>query len=364
MYLEHIADKALSGKDLELGEIVELYTYYPPNKLLSLANDIRFYVIPKREVSWQIDRNVNYTNVCISGCTFCNFHCRLSQKDRAFTTTPREYKAKIEEMVSMGGDQLLLQGGLHPHYDITFFESLFGLIKGIMPEIKLNALGPPEIHHIAKISKISVEETLSRLIKAGLTTLPGAGAEILSDRVRKIISPGKPGTNEWLSVMECAHSLGIGTTATMVYGHIETVEERIRHLLLLRELQKRKGDTNPGFRAFICWPMQTKGTKLAQQFNLKNPSSLEHLKMIAISRIALNNIPHIQVSWLTIGTELAKIALHCGADDMGSVMIEENVVSSAGASFRLTPQEMERVIKDAGFDPWLRSQEYTRRSLQ
>lgn len=354
-----IIDKALEGKELTLKEALFLYNHIPVTTLLSIGNSIRFKKIPERKVSWQIDRNINYTNVCISACTFCNFHCTLSQKERSYTTGIEEYKAKIDHLLKEGGNQLLLQGGLHPHYGIDFYEQLFKELKKHYPSLKLNALGPPEVAHIARLSKLSIKETLERLITAGLDSLPGAGAEILSDRVRKIISPAKPSVNSWKEVMECAHSLGLGTTATMVYGHIETIEERIEHLFILRDIQNKKNIESPGFTAFIAWPMQLKGTKLGELYNIQETSAIEHLKMVALSRIILYNIPHIQASWLTIGKEIAKIALHSGADDMGSIMIEENVVSSAGATNRLNKESMQKTIREAGFEPWLRNQDYT-----
>ncbi len=354
-----ILNKALTGKDLSLQESLFLYDKVPLPVLFDTANRLRQKIIPGNSVSWQIDRNVNYTNVCISKCKFCTFHCTLSQKEKAFTTSESEYRLKIEELIAYGGDQLLLQGGLHPQYDIHFYENLFSTLKIIYPQIKLNALGPPEVYHIAKRSNLTIKDTLIRLRDSGLTSLPGAGAEILSDRVRNIVSPGKPGVNAWSEVIMCAHSLNIPTTATMVYGHIETIEERINHLLLIREIQNKKPKNHIGFTAFICWPMQTKGTKLSEEFVTITPSAVENLKMIAISRIVLNNIPHIQASWLTMGKDTAKLALHCGADDMGSVMMEENVVSSTGLRYTMSKEEMVRTIKEAGFDPWLRNQDYS-----
>jgi len=363
MFQNSLFNKAFTGGNLSLEEGMKLYESVPVGGLLSLANQIRFKHNPKREVSWQIDRNVNYTNICISGCIFCNFHCTLSQKEKSYTTSSEEYRHKIEELHKLGGDQLLLQGGLHPNYDIAYYENLFKELKSIDPNLKLNALGPPEVSHIAKLSKLTIKQTLERLVAAGLDTLPGAGAEILSERVRKILSPGKPNSKQWEDVMREAHKLGIGTTATMVYGHIETVQERIQHLILLRDIQAVKPEGAPGFRAFICWPMQTESTKLGERFEIEPLSPIEHLKMVAISRIILNNIPHIQASWLTIGKETAQLGLHSGADDMGSVMIEENVVSSAGATVSMNAEQMQKTIREAGFEPWMRNQDYTPRSF-
>ena len=363
MTLNTLYTKALSLSNLTIDEGVRLFNETPPSQLFSLAQKIRFAKIPEKRVSWQIDRNINYTNVCISGCLFCNFHCKLSDKERSYTINSQELEEKIKHLRQLGGDQILLQGGLHPHYDISYYEKLLKTIKSIDPSIKLNAFGPPEISHIARLSSLTIEETLTRLIDAGLNTLPGAGAEILTDRVRKQLSPGKPTTSQWLEVMEIAHKMGLGTTATMVYGHIETIEERVDHLIKIRDLQSKRPKESPGFRAFICWPMQTEGTKLVERYETREISIVEHLKMVAISRIVLNNIAHIQASWLTTGRETGMLALHSGADDMGSIMIEENVVSSAGAEHKLDSAEMVNTIKEAGFEPWLRDQDYNPRVL-
>lgn len=359
MNIESISLKISSGSAVTAEEALFLYSDINPSQLFALAQQVRFRHNPQKRVSWQIDRNINYSNVCISGCLFCNFHCKVSDKDHSWETTHEEYKQKIDELFARGGDQVLLQGGLHPNFDITYYEDLFRMLKSINPLLKLNALGPPEVWHIARISKLSIKETLRRLVDAGLDSLPGAGAEILDDSIRKKISPAKPSAHAWLEVMKEAHKMGLGTTATMVYGHIETVEQRIEHLIALRNLQSEKPQGVPGFRAFIGWPMQTKGTKLGELHSIEPLTPVEHLKMIALARIILYNIPHIQVSWLTIGKELAKVALHCGADDMGSIMIEENVVSSTGSGYRSDEEEMQRVIKEAGFEPWLRNQDYT-----
>lgn len=361
MKYDTLASEVISGKDISAEEALFLYNECTPQQLFELADTVRYKLNPFKRVSWQIDRNINYTNICISGCLFCNFHCMVSDKENSWETTLEEYKVKIDELFARGGDQVLLQGGLHPNFDINYYEKLFKQLKAINPLLKLNALGPPEVWHIARISKLSVKEVIDRLIAAGLDSLPGAGAEILDDSVRRIISPAKPSADAWIEVMKTAHRAGLGSTATMVYGHIESVGQRIDHLIKLRDLQNERPEGTPGFRAFIAWPMQTKGTKLRQLYDIKPVSPVEHLKMVAISRIVLNNIPHIQVSWLTIGKPLAKIALHSGADDMGSIMIEENVVSSAGAAYRSDEEELQTAIKEAGFEPWLRNQDYTPR---
>ena len=272
------------------------------------------------------------------------------------------FKSKISTLKNMGGDQLLLQGGLHPKYDINYYKNLFQELKKIDPDLKLNALGPPEIAHIARLSKMSIENTLKELINSGLDTLPGAGAEILDDSIRKIISPAKPSAKEWIDVMKCAHKLGMSTTATMVYGHIENNEQRMQHLITLRDIQHQKPSGVIGFRAFICWPMQVKGTKLFDLYpNIEKQTPADYLRMIAMSRIILHNIDHIQTSWLTVGKDTAQVTLHCGADDMGSIMIEENVVSSAGARNSFDAIGIQNAIKEAGFTPWLRDQQYNPR---
>ncbi|MBR1539300.1 MAG: CofH family radical SAM protein [Bacteroidales bacterium] len=355
-------------------EALRLYREAPLEELSAMADAERYRLVPERRVSYQIDRNVNYTNVCLSGCKFCNFHCRPDEPEKAYTLAFEDYLPKIAEMKALGGDQLLLQGGLHPKYDINWYETLFHRLKEAEPSLRLNALGPPEIAHIARISHLTYRDVLLRLREAGLDTLPGAGAEILSDRVRRFLSPAKPTADQWLEVMREAHRLGMSTTATMVYGHIETLEERIEHLLALRALQDCRPAGTPGFRAFICWPMQLAGTELEQlaaedrlpagitlpgEPRRWNPDE-EFLRTVAIARLVLDNVNHIQASWLTVGLEMGLRALCAGADDMGSIMIEENVVSAAGARNLL--QEGERTlrgaIESAGFEPWLRDQCY------
>ena len=366
-------------------EALRLYREAPMEELCARAQAERWRHVPERRVSYQIDRNVNYTNVCLSGCKFCNFHCRPDEPEKAYTLAFADYLPKIAELRALGGDQLLLQGGLHPKYGIDWYETLFRRLKETEPSLRLNALGPPEIAHIARISKLSYRDVLVRLRAAGLDTLPGAGAEILCDRVRRFLSPAKPTAQQWLDVMGEAHRLGMSTTATMVYGHIETLEERIDHLLALRALQDRLPSyldvtpgsdpgSIPGFRAFICWPMQLAGTelrRLADAGRLPDGISLpgeprrwspdeEFLRTVAIARLVLDNVDHIQASWLTVGLETGVRALEAGADDMGSIMIEENVVSAAGSHHLLSngEQTLRAAIESAGFTPWLRDQEY------
>ncbi len=357
MEVKTLFDKALALKPLTLEEGLFLYLNAPTNELLFVGSELRKIHVPGNKVTWQIDRNVNITNVCVSGCKFCNFHCNLAD-DSAFITSIGEYKLKIDELQRYGGDQLLLQGGLHPKLGLDFYTSLFSEIKEMFPNIKLHALGPPEVAYIAKLEKMSYREVLLALIDSGLDSLPGAGAEILVDRVRKGISPGKPDSQAWLDVMAEAHALRLVTSATMMIGHIETMEERIEHLIKLRELQAKKPVDAPGFLNFIVWTFQGKGTKLESQGVSYTVSPEEYIRTIAICRIMLNNIKHIQASWLTVGKDTAQVCLHAGANDFGSIMIEENVVSSAGANNRMDSYGIQKAIVDAGYIPQLRNQKY------
>ncbi len=357
MNAETLYNKALALDNLSFDEALHLYREAPLQELLSIANTLRYKHVPGNEVTWQIDRNVNITNVCVSGCRFCNFHCGL-HSDRAYITSPDEYSEKIEAMLALGGDQLLLQGGLHPKLGIDFYTDLFRELKKRHPQVKLHALGPPEIAHIAKVSSLDAETVLRKLIDAGLDSLPGAGAEILDNDIRKRISPGKCPADRWLEVMEAAHRLGLATSATMMYGHVEGPEHRIAHLIKLRDTQKKVPPGHCGFLAFIAWPYCGKGTVLEKEGVEENNSPLGYLRLIAISRIVLNNIRNIQASWLTVGRETAQAALHGGANDMGSIMIEENVVSSAGASNSFDAAGIQQAIREAGFTPRLRDQKY------
>lgn len=357
MNFDPIYERALSLDPLSLEEGVMLYEQAPTSELMYLAWQIRQKIHPGNIVTWMIDRNINITNICISGCKFCNFHRKINGKD-TYTTTFEAYRTKIEAMLQLGGNQLLIQGGMHPEYGLAFYTDLFSRLKSEFPEVRLHALGPPEIVHIARKERMTYREVLEKLIESGLESLPGAGAEILCDRVRKQISPGKASTSEWLGVMAVAHQLGMVTSATMMFGHIETMRERIAHLIYLRDLQSKKPISAPGFMAFILWPIMSEGTELAKLTKMSPILPIEYIRTIAVSRIILNNILNIQASWLTVGKETAHVSLHAGANDLGSIMIEENVVSAAGASFKLSAVEMQRTITEAGFQPRLRSQDY------
>ncbi len=350
--------KALALEFLSLEEGLKLYREAPTAELMQVAFEIRRKLVPGNEVTWMIDRNVNITNVCISQCKFCNF-CRVSKDDDAYITTIDEYKTKIDDMLVLGGDQLLLQGGMHPTLGLDFYVDLFRNLKQYYPSVKLHSLGPPEIHYLAKKEGISYRETLTALMDAGLDSLPGAGAEILSDRVRKIVSPAKATTAEWLDVMREAHKLNLPTSATMMFGHIETDEERIAHLLHFRQVQSEKPQGSHGFIAFIPWPFQDEHTVLRNKMGIINSVTPEdYIRLIAISRIMLPNIPNIQSSWLTVGKQTAQITLHGGANDFGSIMIEEHVVSAAGANHAFDANGIRQAIREAGFTPKRRNQKY------
>lgn len=354
--------KASGGEEISLDEALDAYLNAPAAELAAAADAVRRQKVPDPQVvTWQIDRNVNITNVCVSGCKFCNFHCKPHQNERAYITSVEEYSRKIEETIALGGDQLLLQGGLHPGLDITFYEELFRELKSLYPQIKLHALGPPEVAHIARISSLDHSTVLRRLMAAGLDSLPGAGAEILDNEVRRRISPGKASADLWLEIMWEAHRLGLSTSATMMYGHVETPRQRMEHLIKLRDLQALRPQGTPGFVAFIPWIFRGAGTVLEKEGVVTDFSPLEYLRMIAISRLVLNNITNIQASWLTVGKAVAQMALNSGANDMGSIMIEENVVSSAGAHNSFDADGIQQAIREAGFTPRLRDQKYNYR---
>lgn len=358
--------KAVAGGELSFAEAMALWNEAPLAELMAAADAVRRRMHPDGVVTWQIDRNVNITNVCVSGCKFCSFHCRLADRDRAYITSREEYRTKIGQMLALGGEQLLLQGGLHPRLGVEWYEELFGWLKSEFPNVKLHALGPPEIAHIARVSGFSAEaegyrSVLERLMRAGLDSLPGAGAEILDNDIRRRISPGKCSADTWMEVMRVAHGLGLCTSATMMYGHVERPEHRILHLLKIRDLQSLRREGTPGFLAFIAWPYQGRGTVLEGEEGLSGGAdAAEFLRVVAVSRLVLNNVPNIQASWLTTGLPAAQMALHGGANDMGSIMIEENVVSATDFAGRTTIDgaRMREAIRGAGFTPRLRNQRY------
>jgi cyclic dehypoxanthinyl futalosine synthase len=361
--IDSLYDKALDHGFLSVSEGMELFLHAPTAGLMDAANRLRMQYHSDGKVTWIIDRNVNTTNVCIANCKFCNFY-RIPGHEESYITTIDEYRQKIEETFRYGGEQLLLQGGHHPDLGLKYYTELFRELKKLYPTLKLHALGPPEIAHITKLEGSSHTEVLKSLKEAGLDSLPGAGAEILSDRVRRLISRGKCTGREWLDVMRAAHQLRITTSATMMFGHVETLEERFQHLVWLREVQEEKPADVKGFIAFIPWPFQDENTILKRIKGIRNHvSGEEYIRMLAISRLMLPNIPNIQASWLTVGKEIAQVCLHAGANDFGSIMIEENVVSAAGAPHRFTSQGIQDAIREAGFVPQLRNQQYEYREV-
>ena len=369
MELNDLYSKALRFEFLTVAEGIFLFENAPLTQLMFVANELRKKQVPHGKVTWQIDRNVNTTNVCIANCKFCNFY-RIPGHAEAYITDIDTYKKKIEETIKFGGDQLLLQGGHHPELGLGFYVDLFRQLKSLYPNIKLHTLGPPEVAHITKLSagpggeKSTYREVLMALKEAGMDSLPGAGAEILTDRVRRLISKGKCGAQEWLDIMHEAHKLNITTSATMMFGHVETLQERFEHLVKLREVQSRKPEHAKGFLAFIPWTFQDVDTLLAKIRGVHNlTTSEEYIRMIAISRIMLPNIKNIQASWLTVGKAVAQLCLQAGANDFGSIMIEENVVSAAGAPHRFTSTTIQEAIKEAGFEPQLRNQQYEWREI-
>ena len=364
MQTDKLLTRALNLEFLSIEEGVFLFENAALTDLMFTANEIR--KIKKGDnkiVTWQIDRNANTTNVCIANCKFCNFY-RIPGHAESYITSIDTYKKKIEELFRYGGDQLLLQGGHHPDLGLSFYTNLFKELKSLYPNLKLHSLGPPEIAHITKLEKSTHTEVLKALMEAGLDSLPGAGAEILNDRVRRLISKGKCNGREWLDVMRAAHQLNLTTSATMMFGHVETIYERFEHLVLLRQVQSEKPKDAKGFLAFIPWPFQDEDTLLQRLKNIRNHvSSEEYIRMLALSRIMLPNIENIQASWLTVGKETAQLCLEAGANDFGSIMIEENVVSAAGAPHRFTYKTIQKAIEEAGYTPQLRGQQYNFREL-
>lgn len=349
MQLETVIDKVATGGRVSDNDYLFLEKEADLHQLGFLADTVRRTKHPERQVTYVIDRNINYTDICISACKFCAFFKPPEDKN-GYLITFDELAEKIRETQALGGTQILLQGGLHPGQPLTYYEEMVSFIKAT--GIHIHGFSPPEIIHFANISGLPVKKVLQRLIAAGLDSIPGGGAEILSDRVRQLTAPRKCTADQWLDVMEEAHNQGLRTTATMMFGHVETKEERLEHLRRLRQLQ----DRTHGFTAFIPWPFQPRNTVLA---DVEKTTALEYLRMLALSRIYLDNFDNIQASWVTQGPKIAQIALSFGANDFGSTMIEENVVAAAGISFRLSEQEIRRLVTDAGFLPMQRLMDYT-----
>ena len=363
MNLSRLYQKALDLEFLSVEEGMYLFEHAPLAALSFVANELRKKQVPHGKVTWIIDRNMNTTNVCVANCKFCNFY-RIPGHPDSYITDLETYRQKIEETFRYGGEQLLLQGGHHPELGLDYYTTLFRQLKDMFPALKLHALGPPEVAHICKVSKVSHREALLALKEAGMDSMPGPGAEILDDRVRRLISKGKCGALEWLDIMHEAHNIGLTTTATMMFGHVETIRERFEHLEKIRAVQAKRPEGAKGFVAFIPWTFQDVDTLLKKIRRAKNDTTPEeYIRMIAMSRIMLPNIQNIQASWLTVGKATAQLCLHAGANDFGSIMIEENVVSAAGAPHRFTAEGIQKAIREAGFEPQLRNQQYEFREM-
>jgi cyclic dehypoxanthinyl futalosine synthase len=345
-----LAEKVLNGGRLSAAEALQLYRHAPTHLLGRLADTVRARKHPEGHVTYIIDRNVNYTNVCVAKCNFCAFYREVGASD-GYVLAFDEIFRKIDETIAVGGNQLLLQGGHNPDLPIEWYEDLFRAIKGRYPEFKLHALSPPEVLHISRLAQIAVPAVIARLVAAGLDSIPGGGAEILVDRVRKLLHCyGKATSDEWIDVMRHAHRAGLRTTATMMYGTVERDEERIEHMMRLRDLQDETG----GFTAFITWSFQPEYTDRGGI----EATGVEYLRTLAIARLVLDNFDNMQASWVTQGGKVGQLSLAFGANDMGSVMIEENVVRAAGASYCMDEVEIVENIEDAGFIAKRRNMHY------
>jgi cyclic dehypoxanthinyl futalosine synthase len=351
-----IAAKVRGGGRLSRTEALELYTQAPTPLLGQLADEIRTRLHPGNVVTYIIDRNVNYTNVCIARCNFCAFYRPVGSSE-GYVLGFDEIFRKIDETIALGGVQLLLQGGHNPDLPLAWYEDLFRAVKERYPAFRLHALSPPEVIHLSRLSRLPVPEVIDRLVACGLDSIPGGGAEILVDRVRRLLNCyGKATADEWLGVMRHAHRAGLRTTATMMYGTVETVEERLEHLFRLRELQDESAGSGApaGFTAFITWSYQPDHTELGGA----EATAVEYLRTLAIARLVLDNFDNLQASWVTQGGKVGQLSLAFGANDMGSVMIEENVVRAAGASYCMDEIEIVRNIENAGFAAKRRNMHY------
>ena len=350
MSIQQLAEKVAAGGRVDRAEALELYRHAPTTLLGRLADGIRARKHPSRTVTYIIDRNVNYTNLCVARCNFCAFYRTVGSPD-GYVLGFDEILSKIQETIDLGGNQMLLQGGHNPDLPIQWYEDLFRTIKAKYPDFKLHALSPPEVIHLSRMSKLAVPDVIDRLIAAGLDSIPGGGAEILVDRVRKLLNCfNKASADEWLDVMRHAHEKGLRTTATMMYGTVETDEDRLAHMLRLRDLQDETG----GFTAFITWSYQPEHTERGG----REATGIEYLRTLAIARLVLDNFDNLQASWVTQGGKVGQLSLAFGANDMGSVMIEENVVRAAGASYCMDEVEIVRNVEDAGFVAKRRNMHY------
>lgn len=344
-----IHNKMTHGQDLDRADGLKLLTEVDLLALGKLADTIRREKHPDNRVTFVVDRNVNYSNVCESKCKFCAFY-RNAEDNDAYLLSYDEIFAKVQELVDHDGTQLLMQGGLHPTLKIEWFEELFRQLRKRFPQVQIHSLSPAEVTHIARLSGLTMPECLQRLQAAGLASVPGGGAEVLVDDVRQEISPNKIGWRQWATVMEEAHRLGMRTTATMMFGSREKPEDIVEHLFRIREIQQRTG----GFTAFIPWTFQPDNTELGGE----TASGVEYLKVLALSRIILDNVDNIQGSWVTQGARMAQVALFFGANDLGGTMLEENVVAAAGCSFRMSKEDIVDLVRGAGFIPARRTTEY------
>ncbi len=348
--VDELARRVAEGARLSAAEALTLYRHAPTHLLGSLADGIRARKHPNRIVTYIIDRNVNYTNVCVARCNFCAFYRPVGSAE-GYVLGFDEIFQKIDETIAVGGNQLLMQGGHNPDLPIAWYEDLLRAVKAKYPEFKLHALSPPEVLHISKLNQLPVAAVIERLVAAGLDSIPGGGAEMLVDRVRKLLNCyGKASADEWLDVMRQAHQAGLRTTATMMYGTVETDEERIEHMIRLRDLQDETG----GFTAFITWSYQPDHTELGGS----EATGIDYLRTLALARIVLDNFDNLQASWVTQGGKVGQLSLAYGANDMGSVMIEENVVRAAGAAYCMDEVEIVGNIEDAGFVARRRNMHY------
>jgi len=338
-----VLDRAVAGERLRSEQALGLLESNELAALARAADAVARRLHPEPYRTYNVDRNVNYTNVCVSGCRFCAFSRQPGDPD-GYVIDRAELYGKIEETIRLGGDQILLQGGMHPELTLDWYEALLRDVRERYPQINVHGFSPPEIHHISRVSGLSVTAVLARLRAAGLGSLPGGGAEILVDRVRRAVSPSKVSADGWLDVCRRWHALGGRGSATMMFGHVETPADRIEHLTRLRALQDETG----GFTAFIGWTFQPGHTDLA---GLGKAGPFDYLKTLAVSRLFLDNFPNLQASWVTQGPRVGQMALRFGANDMGSLMIEENVVAAAGTSFRTSEAEIRRAIREAGYLP-------------
>ncbi len=341
--MESILRKAIDGGRLSPAEGLELLQSHDLTALGAAADAVSRRMHPEEYRTYNIDRNINYTNICTAVCDFCAFY-RSPKSGKGYVLPRNELLAKVEEMVSLGGNQILMQGGLHPKFKLDWYEELLSDIKSNFPQVNIHGFSPPEIHHFTKLNHLPLREVLSRLKAAGLGSLPGGGGEILVDRVRGEITRGKVMSDDWLNVMRVWHELGGIGSATMMFGHVETLEERIEHLERVRQLQDETG----GFTAFICWTFQPEHTQMA---HIAPAGAYEYLHTLAVSRLFLDNIPNIQSSWVTQGLKIGQLAMLYGANDMGSLMLEENVVAEAGTVHFLTLDQIRDAISELGFQP-------------